>query len=126
MPQNQTVQFCLVRNGGSLESLEQTLQSLLNQTYKNFHLVLFDSTKVNGNFAPCWTNKNIEKLLQSFSRFCYDIGVESTMGDWRKCVVKASGNDLLCFIPLGITLSPNYLETMINQMQEMQSMPQAK
>lgn len=91
-----------------LEFIEDTINSIMNQTYKDFEIVIADDGSTDG------TDSYIEELKAKNDNIIYDKAVHSGICNARNRAINLSGGDYLFFIDSDDFIHPMLFERMID------------
>lgn len=87
-------------------NIEKTINSVLNQNFKNFEYIIIDGKSTDGTFAKIKKyEKNLSYLISEKDKGIYD--------GFNKGMKKAQG-EFICFVNSSDILYPNALETINN------------
>lgn len=88
----------------SQQSLSQCIESVLNQTYSNFELILIDDGSTDRSLEICKRFEQKDKRIRVFSKpnsgvsFTRNVGISKARGEW------------ICFIDSDDTVNEDYLQ----------------
>ncbi len=107
MPKPLVSIITVVRNGE--DTIEMTIESAIDQAYDNIEYIVIDGLSTDN------TNRIIDKYKAKISYYISeaDKGIADA---WNKGIAAATG-DLICILNAGDTLPPNYVTTVVNNVQ---------
>lgn len=93
------------------KTLELCLESIKNQTYKNFEVLLIDDGSIDNSSTIC------KKYCRNDERFFLYMKENGGVSSARNCALEKATGTYISFIDCDDTISDNYLEFIITQME---------
>lgn len=101
-----------------IDYFEATIQSLVNQTNKMFHVYIGDDAS---NHPPCTLlEKYQDQFAFTYSRFNYNLGSISLVKQWERCLKLVENQPWVMIVGDDDTLQPNVVASFYEHLEEIE------